>query len=56
MCVKSKPKKPIINRALLQHNYSFRNSDKYKPLRSKEGAIRRTMNSKGEGLSPPQGE
>jgi hypothetical protein len=50
--VRSKPEKPI-NRAFLHHNYSFRDSEKYKPLRSKGGATRRARNSQEETLSPP---
>jgi hypothetical protein len=50
---KPKSAKKAINIALLHHNYSFRNSDKHKPIWSKGGAPRWTMSSKGEALSPP---
>jgi hypothetical protein len=41
----------IINRALLHHNYSFRNLEKYKALRSKGGA--REEFTRGGTLPPP---
>ncbi|MCI15288.1 hypothetical protein A2U01_0036426 [Trifolium medium] len=42
-----------INRALLLHNYSFRNLEKYKTLRRKGEGVRRAQELSREGDSPP---
>jgi hypothetical protein len=44
-----KSTRKTINRALFLHNYSFRNLEKYKSLRSKGGATRELQ---GEALYP----
>jgi hypothetical protein len=59
-CRKLKSTKKNINRAPLHHNYSFRNLEKYKSLRSKGGAREElsrggTLSHHRERLLPLQG-